>query len=163
MNNYNINAMQWRFLPIDEEDVDIFISRDLDSRFSFREIQSINEWINSNKTIHIMRDHPHHSSPILGGMWGMKKIKNFNIKEEINEYNISKNYNANEDWYDKWWDMNFLKDVIYPKFLHDSYINADYHAVESWSKPFTVKRTNNHFVGEIFDRDNQRTDHYKLL
>ena len=38
------------------------------------------EWINSKKTLHVIRDHPAHKIPygndepgILGGMWGIKQ------------------------------------------------------------------------------------------
>lgn len=30
------------------------------------------QWLASNKTFHIMRDHPNHDTPILGGMWGAR-------------------------------------------------------------------------------------------
>ena len=49
MSDIDINAMQWRFLPNDEEDVEYFIVRDIDSRPSKREVTSVNEWISSGK------------------------------------------------------------------------------------------------------------------
>ena len=52
--------------------VDIIISRDLDSRFDDREQAAVNEWIRSEKSFHIMRDHPQHRASILGGLWGSK-------------------------------------------------------------------------------------------
>ena len=30
----------------------------------------MNVWLDSNLTFHVMRDHPHHRTEILGGMWG---------------------------------------------------------------------------------------------
>ena len=74
----SLNAMQWRFLPNDDENVELFIVRDADSRITEREQVSVNEWIESNKILHIMRDHPHHTYSILGGMWGMRCQKDFN-------------------------------------------------------------------------------------
>lgn len=159
----NLNAMQWRFLPLSEDDVGLFISRDADSRVSVREKKSVDEWIESNNIIHIMRDHPHHCYSILGGMWGMKKIESFNIEKEIKMYNKSKKFDFEKNWFDKWWDMNFLKDVIYPKFLSSSYINCSYNCIENFSKKFTLDRENNHFIGEIFDENNQRGYHYNLI
>ena len=52
--------------------VDIVVSRDLDSRFNEREYASVQKWLNSNQTFHIMRDHPHHDRKFLAGMWGVK-------------------------------------------------------------------------------------------
>ena len=52
--------------------MDIFISRDLDSRINDRELAAVHEWLESNKTLHSMRDHPWHTVPIMGGGWGSK-------------------------------------------------------------------------------------------
>ena len=35
-----------------------------------RERDAVNEWLESNKTFHVMRDHPWQGSEILAGMWG---------------------------------------------------------------------------------------------
>ena len=56
----------WRFLPVLDDNVDVFVSRDLDSRFSEREATAVQQWLRSNKTFHIMRDHPQHVATILG-------------------------------------------------------------------------------------------------
>ena len=67
------SGMFWRFLPCSEEDVEVMISRDTDSRLSEREKCAIDEWLESDKGFHIMRDHPWHGTEILGGMWGAKR------------------------------------------------------------------------------------------
>lgn len=163
VNTTETNAMQWRFFPIDDEDVELFISRDIDSRITEREKVSVHEWIDSDKIIHIMRDHPHHGYTILGGMWGMKKTQSFNMKDSCKNYNISKNFEYDKHWFDKWWDMNFLAEVIYPKFKESSYINTSYNCMESWCKPFTLPMEDKHFVGEIYKETGEREYHYNLL
>ena len=50
----------------------MYIARDLDSRFTDREQAAVVEWLNSNKSFHIMRDHPLHINAILAGTWGCK-------------------------------------------------------------------------------------------
>ncbi len=50
-----LHAMAWRWLPIGDSFVDIFSSRDLDSLITQREIDSVNVWLESDKTAHIMR------------------------------------------------------------------------------------------------------------
>lgn len=60
----------WRFKPLIEADVERFIVRDADARLSIREVDAVQEWIESGKPFHIMRDHPCHNIPILAGMWG---------------------------------------------------------------------------------------------
>jgi hypothetical protein len=55
LNTNNIHAMKWRWFPIGDSFVDMFSSRDSDSFFLQREIDSVNVWIKSNKVGHIMR------------------------------------------------------------------------------------------------------------
>ena len=67
-------GMFWRFCNGNGfEDVDVWISRDCDSRLSEREAAAVQVWLDGPKLIHVMRDHPEHSVPIMGGMWGAKK------------------------------------------------------------------------------------------
>ena len=50
--------------------VDVFASRDIDSRFSFRESSAVKEWREkSEKPIHVMRDHLRHQMVMLAGAW----------------------------------------------------------------------------------------------
>ena len=48
-----INAT-WRFVPCLNNEVELFISRDADSRLSVREANLVNEWIASDKEFHII-------------------------------------------------------------------------------------------------------------
>jgi hypothetical protein len=50
-----IHAKIWRWLPLGDSFVDTFISRDSDSFIMQRELDSVNMWLNSNKSAHIMR------------------------------------------------------------------------------------------------------------
>ena len=67
-----IFPMIWRFLPMLDLQVDILMSRDLDSLINERESASVTEWIKSPYTLHVMRDHPLHKKEILGGLFGIK-------------------------------------------------------------------------------------------
>lgn len=63
--------MFWRFHPMfDDPDIERFIVRDTDSKFTQREVQCVNEWIESGKSFHVIRDASVHNIPILGGTWG---------------------------------------------------------------------------------------------
>ena len=95
-NKYNWEGMFWRWFPLDAPEVDIWISRDADSRVSQREAKIIDEFIKSGKTLHCIRDHRCHYNCIMGGMFGInnilfrkkytfKKIKDI-IKEEYEIY-----------------------------------------------------------------------------
>lgn len=146
-------GMFWRFFAC--EDSDIMLSRDTDSRITVREQKAVEEWLSSDKDFHIMRDHPYHTTQILGGMWGCRnKILN-NIKDLIKEYNKGDFWQV---------DQNFLKDIIYPKVINNSFIHDSYLNFEKNKKPFPTKRINREFVGDVFDSTNQRhPEYYKLI
>ena len=55
------------FCPLSPPQVDLFMSRDLDSAPTQREADAVEEWLRSGKTLHVMRDHPSHTFPMLGG------------------------------------------------------------------------------------------------
>jgi len=82
----NWKSMFWRFLPASEENIEVVISRDTDSRLNYREKAAVDEWLAGDKGFHIMRDHPAHGFPILGGMWGAKRGVVPNMKELIDSF-----------------------------------------------------------------------------
>lgn len=150
----------WRFNPICDKNVEYFISRDCDSRISIRDEVAVNEWIESGKNFHILREHPiGHGWVINAGMWGAKggAIPNFN--EMMLDY-LSKNPRTS----DKSIDQCFLRDVVHPivkesLFLHDEYFN--YEGIGTHIKR-DRKLDNFAFIGESIDendipRGDQRT------
>ena len=62
-----LNPRMLRYLAMLDPDVDIFISRDVDSIIWRREVDAVEEWLRSNFTFHLMRDHQSHGSIILAG------------------------------------------------------------------------------------------------
>ena len=132
----------WRFFAADIDDCELVIFRDTDSRINLRERDAVNAWIETEKSLHVMRDHPAHGIPygnnklgILAGMWGIKgkqlpltqMIKKFVVDKE-NKYGI---------------DQTFLK-MVYNAFELDKVVHDDFFE----KKPFPTKRDNMRFVGE---------------
>jgi len=147
------SGMFWRFYAC--EDSDVMISRDTDSRLNLREKNAVDEWLNSDKDFHIMRDHPYHNVLILGGMWG---VRNGILKNIVD---LIKNYNKGDFWQV---DQNFLSEQIYPIVVNTSFVHDSYHNINPWSKNFSIERINQEFVGDVFDEHNQRHPKYfKLL
>ena len=141
-------GMFWRFYPCADKDVDVMISRDTDSRLSFREKLAVDEWLKSDKDFHIMRDHHGHGTAILGGMWGARNQILLSMMELIDNYDV-KNY----------WqiDQEFLAKAIYPAiknnvFVHDPFFEG---------YPFPSKRNDFEFVGDVFDQYDKRDTHFK--
>ena len=60
----------WRFLVANDSEVSRYIIRDADSVVNIRESVAVDEWLQSNRHFHLMRDHYDHSELILAGMWG---------------------------------------------------------------------------------------------
>jgi hypothetical protein len=139
----------WRFEAIDEPDVEIMISRDTDTRILFREKMAVEEWINSNKIFHIMRDHPWHTSKIMGGMFGTRKIPDIiSWKEIMNEFIQEGNYD---------YDQKFLNEYIYPVIANDVMIHASFNKFESNCKNFPINYIKQlRFVGEYVYSDESR-------
>lgn len=141
-------GMFWRFLAASDPDVDVMISRDSDSRLHQREKSAVDEWMASSSQFHIMRDHPAHGVPILGGMWGAKKGILPNIKNAIDSYNKG-------DF--KGVDQNFLASHIYPLVANTSMVHDEFFE----NKPFPSNaetRTREHFVGQAYDGDGKIFD-----
>lgn len=51
----NVHAMMWRFLPVGDSFVSLFMSRDMDSELLQREVDSVQIWLKSQNIGHIMR------------------------------------------------------------------------------------------------------------
>ena len=75
-NAVHMFPMIWRFFPTLDPQVDVFVSRDLDSVVTPREVKAVEEWLQSGKTLHALRDHPRHTRvPMLGGLWGVQRTR----------------------------------------------------------------------------------------
>ena len=153
MNDFgNWTGMFWRFYPASDSDVSVMISRDADSRLNWREKEAVDEWLSSDKAFHIMRDHPFHTTEILGGMWGVRNHFLRNMKHLVNKY-------VKGDFWQV--DQNFLKEVVYPivkdnAFVHDEFFEK---------KQFPSKRKNKLFVGQAYDENDKELhmEHGDLL
>lgn len=136
----NWTGMFWRFLPAADVNVEVMISRDADSRLSKRESEAVDEWMKSNMMFHIMRDHPHHNAPILGGMWGVKAPLLRNIDKMMNDYDKGNFWQV---------DQNFLREIVYPLVANTSHIHDDFFEMKRWPSP----RNGLEFVGQVFDEN----------
>jgi len=139
--------MLWRFEPVIlYPAVSHFISRDIDTRIQPREVLAVDEWLESGKTLHIMRDHPQHYPKILGGMYGIKCDGIYNLQKDWIE-TIEDFYAKNGEHTD---DQFFLYTHIYNKINSDGRIIHDeikrYEGNEC--KQFPIKYEQNwNFVG----------------
>lgn len=138
--------MLYRFSPIGENDVEVMISRDCDSRLSLREKLAVNEWLASDKSFHTMHCHFHHSVPILGGMFGIKK----GLFSELSRHAIEWAQARESRWQI---DQDFLKEIVWPIVKHDTLNHADFHTNIWPGVPFPTPMTPGHFIGATYDEN----------
>lgn len=144
----NLYGMFWRFYAVDLPDSEYSIFRDCDSRITIRERMAVDEWIKSNKSLHVMRDHPAHRIPygndglgILGGMWGIKS-KVIPITDMIEKFRKDKNLSYGSD-------QTFLK-TVYWVFQNDRTTHDEFFE----KKPFPISREYGRFIGDRIDENN---------
>jgi tetratricopeptide (TPR) repeat protein len=66
----NWSGLFWRFYAFDDPDVDVVMIRDVDSPFTLREREAVEEWLASDFPFHVIRDHFNHTEPMMAGLWG---------------------------------------------------------------------------------------------
>lgn len=135
-----------RFQAIIHSTVDVMIVRDCDSRLSQREKYAVDEWLESDRLFHTMHDHPYHTVPILGGMWGIKKGLFSELGRHAEEW--SKTHES------RWQvDQDFLTDVVWPIVKNDT-LNHDQFFRHLWGgTTFPSPRSGLEFVGQVFDEN----------
>ena len=152
-----IFPMNWRFFSTLDSQVDIAFSRDLDSPFTHRELEAINEFLSSSKEFHFIRDHPDHNRPILGGLWGVKLTPNITSRFHLS---FEKSFKSNMFYKSpnqRGSDQDLLEKFIWPwakdfSMGHDSYFCNNYVN----SRPFPTKREENlcNFIGCRWEEEN---------
>ena len=160
----NWNGMFWRFYAISDPDAEFVIFRDTDCRLTNREAQAVGEWGRTDKCLHIMRDHPMHTEPIMGGMWGvnapsfMKKCREIwsdidnapiSMKDIIDGWisNEKRRTEMNDTSCFKEWeydargiDQKFLRAFVYKLSWSDSFIHDSFPQYNPFSGRFDYQR-----------------------
>ncbi|XP_066949025.1 uncharacterized protein [Macrobrachium rosenbergii] len=135
----------WRVSVLGDPLVTQFLIRDMDSPILQREIAAVNDWLESRKCFHFMRDNPMHDQPIMAGMWGgcnsfypdaMPRLRNIVFKWS----NKSTSHHSRDQLNLSW--------LLWPTFkknhtAHDAYSCLEYPE----SRPFPTKRLNFTFIG----------------
>ena len=109
----------WRFLVSDDPNVDRFICRDADSRLNVQELLAVEEWVHSNKSFHVMRDHIYHMELILAGMWGGVA----GVLPHLTEMIFSDPRYTNNPF----GDQLFLMELVWPLIHNDVLIHDSYY------------------------------------
>ena len=118
----DIPPSMWRFLPADDAEVGLFVSRDCDSRPSAKEAAAVAAWLASGKRAHVMHDHITHRVVMLAGLWGARTDPALHMAARIRRL-LAQGPAAGYGG-----DQLFLMREIWPEIcddclLHDSYYN----------------------------------------
>lgn len=140
-------SMFWRFETSYDNNIDVSIFRDTDSRLTLREKYAVDEWLASDKTFHIMRDHPYHRFPILGGMWGFKNNPKYLMQKLLKSFNKENKYGT---------DYQFFIEQLYPLIGNDKIVHDPFFDKIDFPQP----RQDTEFVGDVFDEYNNRHPEY---
>lgn len=122
-----------RFLPGMHPHNDVVIFRDADSRLLKRDYMAVMDWLNNtNKKVHLMRDHSANKFRIMAGLWGVREgiIAKSEIVQKFYEYFTKPEFK-------KWTvDQVYLQKYIYPLIEDTTYIHASFNNFEPWAVPF---------------------------
>jgi FkbM family methyltransferase len=129
--------MLWCFEAADDPTVTHFLSRSGESCISPKEVMAVQNWVESGKTLLIMRDKPHHTQKIVGGFFGLKcefihNAKSVNTwNEEVNLF--YKYAHENIDY------QVFLANGIYSRYKNDAMIYDEIIKYEDYiCRPFPI-------------------------
>ncbi len=138
----NVDGMFWRFLAAGDDDIDAVIVRDVDALVCPRNKFVVDEWLQSGKDFHIVRDHPHHRHLILGGLWGVRGGVLPSISELIDAY---RSVMGTDEYGD---DIRFLSRTVYPLVASNALIHSDFVAfADEVVTPIVAPRLNFQWLG----------------
>ncbi|KAK7083274.1 hypothetical protein SK128_007041 [Halocaridina rubra] len=140
--------------------VDVLAVRDSDYKFIERDKAAVDEWLESGKMFHVMRDHPQHNINVLGGMWGARwdnLVYRDNKRiirlpppspqqvREIRNKMLQAAYNLS----DKGMDQTILGKLLWPKMKRSLVAHDSFHckAYPTGWRPWPTQRQNGTFVG----------------
>lgn len=148
----------WRYLAADDPTIDILICRDCDSRLGNREVAAVNEWLASDKDVHIMRDHPLHKNKILGGMWGVRNgvLRKYGMASLIDSWDKELRFKGCNE--------KFLGEIVYPLIEKTAMEHSEFDIkFNNDVRSFPTPRQNYEFVGEVFNANNKRNFYWEFI
>ncbi|MEM9534578.1 MAG: tetratricopeptide repeat protein [Cyanobacteria bacterium P01_E01_bin.45] len=117
----------WRFKVADADTVGYFLVRDIDSVINVREYLAVQEWLESGRWFHIIRDWWTHTDLILAGLWGGVAGVLSNVDQMLAGY-VSKEVETPN--IDQW----FLRDRVW-KYIKVSCLIHDRCFKQAGSRP----------------------------
>lgn len=122
----------WRYYEYEPDGTGHVIFRDADSLVGHREASLVSEWMESDKLVHTIHDHPEHTKSSVNMMAGMTGVKNGSLPYDFNHlirwWVATKNPTAYRD------EERFLNRFLWPYLrryglLHTSVVGSRFGGV----------------------------------
>lgn len=148
----------WRFEVMFDPEVDKYIIRDTDSRIYYREKVAVDEWLESGKSYHVMRDHRLHNVPMLAGMWGGTVSNSMQFQEAyfrwINDPNVTVRKGCDQAFLELVMWRTVRNDMV----CHDRFKN--YGGRTGEEREFPIPLEGEYFVGAPVDCTERHEEAY---
>ena len=109
-------GMLWRFFPFNDDDVEIWMARDIDSRLSEYEAEEINKFLKTDKIIHSIRNHDEKKcrgcSTSFRNYVNGKDVRQINKDKKLDLFEMIKH--VDRDNCPFYTDEHFLNNCLYP-------------------------------------------------
>lgn len=136
----------WRFLAGSSDAAVLF--RDADSRITIREVGAVEEWLQSGKKLHLIRDHERHLNqhiPILAGNFGFRGPWPLSVVAKLTQW-MQEPFRYGRD-------QDFLREHVHGLFANDALIHA---LGEGWFGDSREKLANPYeWVGQGWDEEDR--------
>jgi Flp pilus assembly protein TadD len=123
-----LHGAVWRYFVADDRTVRRFISRDCDNRINGQERWAVERWLASDRSFHLMRDHPYHADLILANMWGGFAGVMPPLETLLRAFPLRRT--------DRWSDQVFAAAAIWPQMFGDVLIHDSVWAPLFGAEPF---------------------------
>ncbi len=156
--SHGVEGMSWRLLATLRPGVRAVLFRDADSLFTAREVATVGEWLRSRYDTHIIRDHPYHQSPVMGGTLGVKGEAVSMLAAMVRDRLHSHRRSEYGD------DQVFLSTVFYPKARRNALVHTDcVRYFPERTQPMPPDRPGEGFVGAYAFLSPAERDEYEAI
>ena len=138
--NISLDPSLWPLLAVDDPTVDYLLVRKPTSRLCDRDAAVVTDWLGSGKIVHVIKDHPaHSSSEIVPGLWGAQAKELRDILQVPMSDILGTSQNESQ----------FLDQVLWP-LVSNYTLHHDSVTCAKGSKPFPVAREEREYLGRDF-------------
>ena len=136
----------WPLLAVEDTTVDYLLVRKPTGRLSDRDAAVVSVWLDSGKTVYVIKDHPVLSGgKIAADLWG---IVTKDLKKRDPKWDFRKELSASSN------ETDFLNRVLWPKFANQVLCHDSSFSTRD-CRPFPLGRRGYDYLGQKFDLNDE--------